>query len=177
MLAHATVDVFNDAPPGVQGFTFNVNNSGSQTASNVKVGNTVPSTWQITGCAASGGGTCSANGSNNNTVTFPTLAPGQSALVTLLAMNAGRNSGGQALLTSNVVSDSGNSDQITSSFTANIPIPNIQIDTPVANATITGPVNVTGFALRTICVWPRPIATRRPIPPPSAPAWPSATGS
>ncbi|HTX37177.1 MAG TPA: kelch repeat-containing protein [Bryobacteraceae bacterium] len=54
------------------------------TATNVTVGESLPPTWTITGCASNGGETCSPSGTNLS-VTYPTVATGQAPSLTVVA--------------------------------------------------------------------------------------------
>ena len=60
------------------------NKKGSDTARSVKVTNNLPEALTFISCAATGGGVCEGSG-NNHTVTFPSLAGGQSATITIVA--------------------------------------------------------------------------------------------
>jgi hypothetical protein len=99
------------------------NDSSSQTATNVVVGGTVPTSWTISGCAASDGGSCSQTGSNQIGATFPTLSPGQTPSITIHAQTSSADT--VVPFSSNVVSDTPNTNFDTAAFTSYV-----TVDTP-----------------------------------------------
>ncbi|HYE14111.1 MAG TPA: carboxypeptidase regulatory-like domain-containing protein, partial [Pyrinomonadaceae bacterium] len=68
-------------------YTLLVTNGGANAAANVVVTDNLPQTLTFVSCAASAGGTCVGGNAagNNRTVTFPSLAPGASAVATIVA--------------------------------------------------------------------------------------------
>ena len=65
-------------------YVLTVTNNGTTAATNVTVTDNLPSEVSFKSCNATGGGTCGGAG-NNRTVTFPSLAGGSSATITLVA--------------------------------------------------------------------------------------------
>ncbi|HXG68863.1 MAG TPA: HYR domain-containing protein, partial [Blastocatellia bacterium] len=63
--------------------TILVSNTGPNTATSVTVTDNLPSSLTFLSCNATGGGTCGGTGSTR-TITFPSIAPGTSAVITLL---------------------------------------------------------------------------------------------
>lgn len=75
------------APGADVTYTFNVRNNGPNSAANIQITDNLPTSLTFISCAASQGGVCvggNASG-NNRTITFPSLASGAEATVTLVA--------------------------------------------------------------------------------------------
>ncbi|HUQ32902.1 MAG TPA: Calx-beta domain-containing protein [Pyrinomonadaceae bacterium] len=70
-------------------YTLNIANGGPDTASSVTVTDNLPSSVTFVSCSSTNGGSCSNTG-NNVTVSFPSLANGATAVITLVAsVNSG----------------------------------------------------------------------------------------
>jgi uncharacterized repeat protein (TIGR01451 family)/CSLREA domain-containing protein len=65
-------------------FTITATNNGPDAVTNAAVTDTLPSSVAFVSCNATNGGVCSGSG-NNRTITFPTLASGASATITIVA--------------------------------------------------------------------------------------------
>ncbi len=65
-------------------YTISLRNNGPGTSSSVILTDNLPNGLTFVSCAATGGGVCNGTG-NNRTVTFPSLASGASATITLIA--------------------------------------------------------------------------------------------
>ncbi|MDT5063129.1 MAG: hypothetical protein QOH63_3588, partial [Acidobacteriota bacterium] len=65
-------------------YTLTLTNNSASTAESVVVTDNLPVTTAFVSCSATGGGTCGGS-DNSRTATFPTLAPGASASITIIA--------------------------------------------------------------------------------------------
>ncbi|HKR00189.1 MAG TPA: lamin tail domain-containing protein [Pyrinomonadaceae bacterium] len=111
-------------------YTITVTNSGPADAQSVVVTDDLPGSVTFVSCNSTGGGVCGGTG-NNRTVTFPSLASGASATITLVA-TANSAAGTTITNTATVASATADSNTANNSATAtttvSAPLPTLSID-------------------------------------------------
>jgi len=119
-------------------YTIVVANTGSSAASLVTVTDDLPATVSFVSCSATGGGVCGGSG-NNRTISFPVLAGGNSATITLVANVTCALANGTLIDNTAAVSTPSpeqdpNNNSVTVTVTASNPPPvirNASVSTPV----------------------------------------------
>jgi len=122
-------------------YTVTVNNNGPDTATSVTVTDNLPAETTFVSCSSTGGGVCGGSG-NNRTVTFASLASGQSETITFVANVSCSVADGTAI--SNTAS--------VSSFT---PDPDVANNSATASTTASNPPpTITGATADPSVLWP-----------------------
>ncbi|MFY9611621.1 MAG: HYR domain-containing protein [Blastocatellia bacterium] len=123
--------------------TIFVTNAGPGTATSVTVTDVLSANTSFVSCASTGGGVCGGSG-NNRTVTFASLAPGASALITIVAgvncsVANGAIIGNTAMVFSPATPDLNTSNNVASATTlASNPAPRITCPGNIVQATDSG---------------------------------------
>jgi uncharacterized repeat protein (TIGR01451 family) len=104
-------------------------NDGPDTATSVTVIDNLPAETTFTSCSSTGGGVCGGSG-NNRTVTFTSLAPGESQTITFVAsVNCSAADGtvisNTATVNASTLDPNSNNNSMTATTTASNPLPTI----------------------------------------------------
>jgi uncharacterized repeat protein (TIGR01451 family) len=124
-------------------YAITVTNNGPGAAANVTVMDNLPASTTFVSCSATSGGVCDGSG-NNRTVTFTSLAAGESATITLVAnVNCPLANGAEISNTAAVSSTTPDPDTNNNSATANVTASNPPpvIANPSANPSVLWPPN------------------------------------
>ena len=122
-------------------YTVTVTNNGPDTATSVTVTDNLPAETTFVSCSSTGGGVCSGSG-NNRTVTFASLASGQSETITFVANVSCSIADGTAI----------NNTAAVSSFT---PDPDTTNDSATATTTVSNPPpTITNATADPSVLWP-----------------------
>ena len=123
-------------------YTVTVTNNGPATAQSVAVTDNLPASTTFVSCSSTGGGICSSGSGNNRTVTFASLAPGESETITFVAtVNCSVANG-------TVISN-------TATASSSTPDPNSNNSSATATTTASNPPpTITGAAADPSVLWP-----------------------
>lgn len=160
-LALSGATAYNKVAPGARiNYLFTVTNRSENPATNVKLTDILPAELTIVSCSAQGG-TC-AGARNGRVVTFPSLAPGQSATVLLVATVKGGVAEGTTLTNTATVT-AATSDPNTANNSASVVV--TVTDTPLRKK-----INGTKIAFSSGRIYTvRPNGSEPPVPFPNIP--------